>query len=205
VNRPDHRLIAAPEFRVLKRLSSARKVQDFLDGIPINFERRGETCTSPLVTLRRNKAHCMEGALVAALALWMHGRPPLILDLKTSNDDVDHLVAVFQVNGFWGGITKTNHAVLRYREPIFRDLRELAVSYFHEYFIGSGKKTLRSYSEPFDLRTYRGAWIDREDDLWDLETAIDRSPHHNILNRSQRAGLRKADPIEIKAGKLTQW
>jgi hypothetical protein len=135
----------------------------------------------------------------------MHGHPPLILDLKTSDDDVDHLVTVFQVKGFWGGITKTNHAVLRYREPIFRDLRELAVSYFHEYFLETGRKTLRAYSDPFDLRDYRRGWIAREDDLWDLETAIDRSPHHKILNRSQVAGLRKADPIEIKAGKLTQW
>jgi hypothetical protein len=205
VNRPDPRLVAAPEFRALKRLTSPRTIQDFLETIPINFERRGETCTSPVVTLRRNKAHCMEGALVAALALWMRGHPPLILDLKTSDDDVDHLVAVFKVGGFWGGITKTNHAVLRYREPIFRDIRELAVSYFHEYFLGTGKKTLRSYSEPFDLRGYDAGWIDRDDDLWDLETAIDRSPHHRILNRSQVAGLRKADAIEIKAGKLTQW
>ncbi|MEO7085841.1 MAG: hypothetical protein ABI442_23000 [Gemmatimonadaceae bacterium] len=205
MNRPDPRTAAAPEFRVLKRLTSPRKIQDFLETIPINFERRGETCTSPLVTLRRNKAHCMEGALVAALALWMRGHPPLILDLKTSDDDVDHLVTVFQVGGFWGGITKTNHAVLRYREPIYRDLRELAVSYFHEYFLGGGKKTLRWYSEPFDLREYGTSWIDRDDDLWDLEKAIDRSPHHRILNRSQVAGLRKADPLEIKAGKLTQW
>src|SRR3954468_3158885 len=140
------------EFRVLKKLNSPRKVQDFLDTVPINFERGGETCMSPLRTLRRNRAHCMEGALVAALALWMHGRPPLIMDLKTSNDDVDHLVAVFKIGRHWGGITKTNHAVLRYREPVYRDLRELAMSFFHEYFLDSGKKTLRAYSEPFDLR-----------------------------------------------------
>jgi len=205
VNRPPAGTIAAPEFRVLKRLASPKRIQDFLETIPINFERRGETCTSPLFTLRRNKAHCMEGALVAALALWMHGHPPLIMDLKTADNDVDHLVAVFQVNGCWGGITKTNHAVLRYREPIFRDVRELALSYFHEYFLGDGKKTLRAYSEPFDLRDYPHDWVSRDDDLWDLETAIDRSPHHKILNRSQIAGLRAADPIEIKAGKLTQW
>src|SRR5512144_3227077 len=114
-----------PEFKVLRPLDTPRKVQDFLDRIPINHERRGETCSSPLVTLRRNSAHCMEGALVAALALWMNGHPPLIMDLKTTTGDVDHLVALFRVDGYWGGITKTNHAVLRYREPMFRDLREL--------------------------------------------------------------------------------
>src|SRR2546430_77782 len=117
-----------PEFDVLRPLSTPRKIQDFLDTIPINREKPVETCTSALVTLRRNRAHCMEGALVAALALWMHGEPPLILDLKSTPNDVDHLVALFRKDGYWGGITKTNHAVLRYREPIYRDLRELAVS-----------------------------------------------------------------------------
>jgi hypothetical protein len=194
-----------PEFRVLRALDRPRKVQDFLNRLPVNTERGRETCTSPLVTLRRNKAHCMEGALLAALALWMHGHRPLILDLKTSAADVDHLVALFRVDGFWGGITKTNHAVLRYREPIYRDVRELAASYFHEYFTNDGAKTLRRYSEPFDLRTWKGNWTTAEDDLWDLEKAIDRSPHHELISRKQIAGLRKADTIEIRAGKLTEW
>src|SRR6185295_1279745 len=122
-----------PQVRPLKRLRTGRAIQDFLDTIPINMERRRETCSSPAVTLRRGSAHCLEGALVAALALWMHGQAPLLMDLKTTADDVDHIVTLFRKDGFWGGITKTNHAVLRYREPMFRDLRELAASYFHEY------------------------------------------------------------------------
>lgn len=194
-----------PEFKALRPLDTPRKVQDFLDRLPINKERHGETCSSPLVTLRRNRAHCMEGALVAALALWMHGQRPLILDLKTTRDDVDHLVALYRKDGFWGGITKTNHAVLRYREPIYRDVRELAASYFHEYFTNAGKKTLRSYSRPFDLRSWGGDWITAEDDLWDLERAIDQSPHRALLGRRQIVGLRRADAIEIRAGKLTEW
>jgi hypothetical protein len=197
--------VGVPEFRVLRSLDRPRKVQDFLNRMPVNRERGRETCTSPLVTLRRNKAHCMEGALLAALALWMHGHAPLILDLKTSDADVDHLVALFQVDGYWGGITKTNHAVLRYREPIYRDVRELAASYFHEYFMNDGAKTLRQYSDPFDLREWETDWTTAEDDLWDLERAIDRSPHHALITRKQIAGLRKADAIEIKAGKLTEW
>lgn len=197
--------MATREFGVLRRLDSPKKIQDFLDTIPINKERHRETCTSPLVTLRRHKAHCLEGALVAALALWMHGHPPLLMDLKTSVDDVDHIVALFRKDGAWGGITKTNHAVLRYREPIFRDLRELAVSYFHEYSLPSGKKTLRSYSDPFDVRGYPGDWVTSGDDLWDLERAVDRSPHHRLLTRRQISGLRKADPIEVRAGKLLDW
>jgi len=198
-------LMDVPEFRVLRALDRPRKVQDFVNRIPVNKERGRETCTSPLVTLRRNKAHCMEGALLAALALWMHGHRPLILDLKTAAADVDHLVALFRVDGYWGGVTKTNHAVLRYREPIYRNVRELAVSYFHEYFMNNGAKTLRQYSEPFDLCKWNGDWMTADDDLWDLERAIDRSPHHGLISRNQIAGLRKADKIEIRAGKLTEW
>jgi hypothetical protein len=193
------------ELKPLARLTSPKRIQDFLDTIPINKELRGETCSSPVVTLRRRSAHCMEGALVAALAIWMHGGAPLIMDLKTTDDDVDHLVALFKKGGYWGGITKTNHSVLRYREPMFRDLRELAASYFHEYSLPNGKKTLRAYSEPFDLREWDSDWITTEADLWDLERAIDRSPHQRLLNRSQIAGLRRADEIEIRAGKIVEW
>jgi hypothetical protein len=147
----------------------------------------------------------MEGALLAAVALWLNGHPPLIMDLKTNERDVDHVVAVFRLHGYWGGITKTNHAVLRYREPMFRDLRELAVSYFHEYSLPDGSKTLRSYSAAFDLRRYRKDWVTSEQDLWDLERCIDQSRHYNLLNRRQIAGLRPADKIEIEAGKLIEW
>ena len=202
---PPRAVTAHPKLAELRLLSSPRRVQDFLGTIPINHERRGETCSSPLETLRRRSAHCMEGALVAALALWMNGEPPLIMDLKTTDDDVDHLVTLFQVDGYWGGITKTNHAVLRYREPMFRDLRELAASYFHEYTLPDGRKTLRAYSEPFDLRRYSGDWIMTDQPLWDLERAIDRSPHHRLLDRRQIARLRRCDPIEVRAGKLIEW
>jgi hypothetical protein len=193
------------ELRPLRRLNTPRRIQDFLNTIPINTERGGETCSSPVVTLRRRSAHCMEGALVAALALWMHGERPLILDLRTTNDDLDHLVTLFRADGRWGGITKTNHAVLRYREPVYRDVRELAMSYFHEYSLPNGKKTLRAYSKPFDLRTWPGDWITAPGDLWTLERAIDRSPHLPLLTRRQIAGLRKADEVERRAGEITEW
>lgn len=190
----------------MKKLRTPRTIQDFLGDIPINKERGGETCTSPLVTLQRNVAHCMEGALVAALALAMHGHRPLILDLKAAAGDFDHVVALFRIDGRWGGITKTNHAVLRYREPIYRDVRELAMSFFHEYFLHDGRKTLRSYStRPFDLRQWDGDWITADEDLWDLSDAIDTAPHSPMLGRKQIAGLRRADPIEIKVGKIVEW
>ena len=194
-----------PELRALRKLSSPKKIQDFLDTIPINHERRLQTCSSPLVTLRRGSAHCLEGGLVAALALWMNGHPPLLMDLKTTRYDIDHIVALFRIRGHWGGITKTNHAVLRYREPIYRDLRELAVSFFHEYSLPDGRKTLRSYSAAFDLRRYPDDWILTDEPLWLLERRIDESRHFPLVNRKQITGLRRADDIEIRAGKITEW
>lgn len=205
MKRLDSALLKDPAFRPLRGLKTPKRIQDFLDRMPINMEPGGETCTSALVTLRRNRAHCLEGALVAALALWMQGQPPLLVDLKTTDDDVDHVVTLFKQHGHWGAITKTNHAVLRYREPIYRSVRELAASYFHEYFLPSGKKTLRSYSLPFDLRRHSSDWIADETDLWDLERAIDRSPHRPLLTRRQIAGLRRADPVEIEAGEIREW
>jgi hypothetical protein len=190
------------EFAPLRRLKTPARIQDFLNDLKTNRERGGETCSSPLVTLRRGSAHCLEGALVAALALWMHGHAPLLIDLRTTDDDFDHIVTLFRSGRYWGGITKTSHAVLRYREPIYRDVRELAVSYFHEYFLDTGKKTLREFSRPFDLRRWKGNWITADEDLWDLERAIDHSPHVRLLSRDQIRGLRLADPIEIRAGKL---
>jgi hypothetical protein len=198
-------VIQDPAFKALKRLSSPRKVQDFLDRIPINTEPDGETCSSALYTLKRNTAHCLEGAFVAAIALWMQGQRPLIMDLKTTDDDVDHIVTLFKQDGFWGAITKTNHAVLRYREPIYRNPRELAASYFHEYFLPNGKKTLRSYSAPFNLAAHSTDWITSDENLWALERAIDRSPHRALLTKRQIAGLRRADAIEIEAGELKEW
>lgn len=202
---PNSSISRHPELKKLAKLRTPQSVQDFLDTIPINHERETETCSSPLVTLRRGSAHCMEGALIAALALWMNGHRPLLMDLKTTCDDVDHIVALFKVGRFWGGITKTNHAVLRYREPIFRDPRELAVSYFHEYSLPDGRKTLRSYSVPFDLRRYSGDWITSEEPLWDLERVVDDSRHFKLVDRGQIARLRRADNIELRAGKITEW
>lgn len=194
-----------PRLKQLSRLKSPQKVQDFLDGLPINFEKRGETCSSPLVSLERGTVHCLEGALVACLALWMNGSPPLIMDLKTTDDDVDHVVTLFKFRRHWGAISKTNHGVLRFREPIFRDLRELAASYFHEYSLPDGRKTLRSYSAPFDLRGYRGDWILTAEPLWTLERQIDQSRHFKLLNRGHIARLRRASETEVRAGKLVEW
>jgi hypothetical protein len=191
------------EFRVFHRLNSPGKIQDFLEAMPINFERKGETCRSPLLTLRHNEAHCMEGALLAAAILWSHGEHPLLLDLKTTYGDDDHVVALFREHGRWGALGKTNHAVLRYRDPVFRTVRELALSYFNEYFLNNGVKTLRGYSAPFDLLAYKDEWLDSEEPIWAIPDDLDSSRHFKILAKNQK--LRLADPVEIEAGKIVQW
>lgn len=197
------------EWAILTKLSSPQKIQDFLNTLPFNFEKKGETHRSVRHTLAMGEAHCFEGALLAATALWIQGRRPLLLDLVALEDDYDHVVALFKEGrgsgSGWGAISKTNHAVLRYREPIYRDVRELVMSYFHEYFLFNGNKTLRSFSVPFDLSKIGTSWITTEDNLANLAYMLDRSPHKKILSYSQIRNLRKADKLEIAAGKITEY
>lgn len=194
------------ELGVLKKLSSPQKIQDFLNNLPINFEEHGDTAMSPREVLKKKKAHCMEGALLAATALWYHGQKPLLLDLVTTKNDDDHVVTLFKQNGCWGAISKTNHAVLRYREPVYKTVRELAMSYFHEYFKDSGQKTFRKYSIPFDLSKIKDkSWLTSGEDLWEINNLLEASKHYSILSRTQIKTLRKAEPIEIEAGKILEW
>lgn len=194
------------ELRILHKLSTPQKIQDYLNKLPINFEEQGDTARSPREVLRLQTAHCMEGALLAAVALWYHGQKPLLLDLVTTKNDDDHVVALFKQNGRWGAISKTNHAVLRYREPVYTTVRELAMSYFHEYFKDSGQKTLRKFSRPFDLSKITDrSWMVSREDLWEINNALEDSFHYNILSPKQVRRLRKAEPIEIAAGKLVEW
>ena len=139
------------EFAVLQRLRTPEKAQEFLYGLKQNFERKGETCNSVRTVLKERRAHCIEGAMVAACALWIHGEPPLLLDMQAVND-VDHVVTIFRRHGCWGAISKTNGIGLRWRDPVYRSLRELTMSYLHEYFNKRHRITLRTFSLPYDLR-----------------------------------------------------
>ena len=194
------------ELKVFKSLNTPKKIQDFLETLPINFEEKRETCFSPRQVLQRKTAHCFEGAAFAAAVLMFYGEKPLLLDLVSAFEDDDHVAALFRDAGHWGAITKTNHGVLRYREPVYRTVRELAMSFFHEYFLDSGKKTLRAFSKPFDLSKFNNQnWVTSNDNLFNIARAIDDSPHEKILTQNQIKKLRKADPIEVKMGKITQW
>jgi hypothetical protein len=193
------------EITIISRLDKPWKIQDYLGGLKQNHEKDGETCRSPRRVMRDRTAHCMEGAMFAAVALWVHGEKPLILDLKTGKGDDDHVVTLFRAGGKWGAISKTNHAVLRYRDPVYANVHELVMSYFHEYFLDSGRKTLRSYSDPFDLSKLKDRrWITSEKDLWHMPRALDKSLHHDLLTSREIKNLRLAEKIEREAGKIVE-
>ncbi len=194
------------EIKIFRRLDSPKKIQNFLETLKINFEERGETCWSPRQVINNKKAHCMEGAMLAAAILEFHGQPPLVLDLRSVKPkDDDHVVAVFRKFGRWGAISKTNHAVLRYREPVYKSVRELALSYFHEYFLDDGKKTLREYSLPLNLKQFNYLiWRTAKGSLFEIPERLDDIRHYKILSAAQARNLRQADAIEIQAGKLVE-
>lgn len=194
------------ELAMLEPLTTPQKIQDFLDALPSNLSRYSDSCSSPRMALRKGRAHCIEGAFIAALALALHGERPLLLDLKAKRPDFDHVIALFKRNGYWGAISKSNHPVLRYRDPIYRTIRELALSYFHEYvYTKTGEKTLESYSRPFSLKRFGTRWITSEKHLWDIAQALDESPHVPIIPPDQRRLIRLASPLECQAGALMAW
>src|ERR1700704_1701991 len=141
------------ETRFLKSLSTPWKIQDFLNSIPYNTEPDGDTCRSPRRVMRDRTAHCFEAAVFAAAALRMNGSPPLILDLMAVRD-TDHVIAVYKMAGCWGAIAQSNYSGLRFREPVYRTLRELAISYFEDYYNPKGEKTLRKFSRPVNLARF---------------------------------------------------
>lgn len=194
------------EIKLFRELTTPRKIQQFINAIPINFEPDGDTCLSPRMALRKNKAHCIEGALLAATILRFHGFPPLLVDLEATQDDFDHVIAVFKQHGQWGAISKTNHAVLRYRDPVYKTIRELVMSYFHEYFDDKGKKNLRAYTNPIDLSRFdRKGWMTAEKEVLYIAEYLADAPHLPLLNRRQIALLKKPDNVELKAGAIVEW
>ncbi|MBX4192114.1 hypothetical protein KW798_01375 [Candidatus Parcubacteria bacterium] len=205
-------ILSPVERRAFSKLNSPKKVQDFLDSFPINKPGSGDSILSPRDVLSEKKMHCMEGAVLAAAALASHNLPPLLMDFQTTNDDEDHVVALFKIKNFWGAISKTNHPVLRWRDPIYKTPRELALSYFHEYYLWSkkdgkrlGTKTLRAYSKPFDLRKYKPeVWFAAKNLDW-LAEELDASPHLPIYPKHMQKFLRKASKIETDAMKLEEW
>ena len=196
--------LSAEEGRVLVALRTPQRVQEFVAGLHANFEERGATLRSVRGVLRHRQAHCIEAAFVAACALWLHGEPPLLMDL-TAKGDSDHVVALFRRGDCWGAISKSNHAWLRWRDPVYRSLRELAMSYFHEY-VNKSRTTLRSYSAAIDLRRFpSGTWITNEDNCWDVGAAVDDARHYRLITPAQMRWLMPPDATVMRADNLVQY
>ena len=193
----------ARERKLLRRLSTPVKIQQFLDNeVQYNLEPGGDTCYSPRTVLRKQVAHCMEGAMLAAAALRLLGHPPLLVDLEAVRD-TDHVLAVYRANGYWGAVAKSDYSGLRSREPVYRTIRELVMSYFEHYFNPAGEKTLRGYSRPVSLRQFdRHHWMTSEEDVWVVPTYRCELKPTPIVNTTM---LRKVAPMDKRlfaAGRL---
>lgn len=188
----------------LARLRTPERIQDFISAIPINFEPEGDTALSVAEVLKQNRAHCFEGALVAACALYQSGQPPLLMDMSACEDD-DHVLAIFRRGGCWGAISKGNSVWLRFRDPIYRSLRELAMSYFHEYGLRR-KKTLRSYSAAVDLRQMDSAlWVTHAGFCQEVIDRLTCARHYSLISTSQERRLRCRDDMELRIEQLRQF
>jgi hypothetical protein len=183
--------------RLMKPLSSPIKIQEFLDSIPYNTTKR---TLSPLLVMKERMAHCMDGGMFAAAALRRLGYPPLIVDLSAENDD-DHIIAVFREGNCWGAIAKSNTTVLRFREPVYHSLRELAMSYFDMYYNLNSHKTLRSYSRAMDLSRFDDRdWETTEDDLDFIGDYTFTVRHYPLLTKKQISALSTVPKYLYDAG-----
>lgn len=190
------------ELRRLRALRRPRDIQKFLDGLDYNLEPGGLTCLSPRQVLRKNRAHCMEGAMLGAAALRQLGYPPLIVDLEAVRDS-DHVLAVYRVDGHWGAVAKSDYSGLRSREPVYRTIRELALSYFEHYYNPRGEKTLRAFSRPVNLARFdRRRWMTSEEDVWFVPEYLCEVPHQRIVTRAMERRLARMDRRLYAAGRL---
>ncbi len=189
----------------LSKLSTPEEIQDFVGRIPMNFEMTGGTALSVTETLKQRRAHCIEAAMVAAFALYMNGHPPYLMDMGAAEGDVDHVIALFKRGNHWGAISKSNGAYLRYRDPIFKSLRELALSYFFEYTKGR-KKTLRTYSAAVDLRRVDSElWVTNPHFCSEIVEVLTTAKHFDLVPRGQAKSIRLLDPIEKAAFDLDEY
>jgi hypothetical protein len=185
------------EQKLFSKLSDPDKIQDFLDTLDYNPDYE---CRSPRWVIRKRKAHCFEGAIFAAAALRLLGYKPLLVDMKAFNDD-DHVIALFRVNGYWGSVAKSNFTTLRFREPVYRSVRELIMSYFDFFFNTLGEKTLRSYSLPLDLTIFDNRnWETTDEDLEYIGDKIESLHHFDLVTPEMIRNLYYVSETVLKSG-----
>lgn len=189
------------ERALFRRINTPEKIQRFLDeDLAYDKEPDGPRCRSPRLALRDCTAHCMEGALFGAAALRMLGHPPLLVDLAAVRDD-DHVLAIFQSHGRWGAVAKSNYSGLRFREPVYRTFRELAMSYFEHYYNLQREKTLRKYSRPVNLERFDGIdWMTAEEDPWAIPEYLCTIPHIALVTPPIVRRLSRVDDRLFAAG-----
>jgi hypothetical protein len=189
--------LSPADVRTLRALKTPARIQRFIDELTYQY---ANTAWSPQRVLRERKGHCMEGALVAAAALRLQGHAPLLMDLEGVHDD-DHVVALYREHGLWGGIAKSNFAGLRFRAPIYRTLRELAVSYFEHYYNLRAERTLRSYSRAVNLeRLDSRGWMTSEDDVWCVPELLIDAQHYPLFPDKVGRALPRLDRRSFEAG-----
>jgi hypothetical protein len=190
---------AEEELEFLKEFNNPWSIQIFLDSIDYNPNYE---CRSPRWVIRKRSAHCFEGALFAAAALDFLGYKPAIVDMRAINDD-DHVIAVFREDGYWGAVAKSNFTSLRFREPVYRSLRELIMSYFDFFFNICGEKSLRSYSLPFDLTSFnKRNWATTDEDLEYIGDKIESLYHFPVISEKMMKKLNLASDSMLRAGLL---
>jgi hypothetical protein len=183
--------------RTLRALKTPARIQRFLDALPYQY---ADTAWSPQRALRERKGHCLEGALLAAAALRVNGHLPLLMDLEAVRDD-DHVVALYREHGLWGGIAKSNFAGLRFRAPVYRTLRDLALSYFEHYYNLRGERTLRSYSNPVNLaRLDSMHWMTSEENVWCVPELLIAARHYPLFPDKVALALPRLDRRSFEAG-----
>jgi len=186
------------ERQSVAQLTTPNKIQTFIDELAYNTE---VTYRCPLRVLRERIAHCFDGALFAATALRRLGYPPLILYMISNDRDDDHLLALFKRDERWGAVAKSNFVGLRFREPVYRTLRELVMSYFEQYYNVERKKTMRSYTVPLNLKVFdQFGWMLKDEPLSRIAQRLDEIRRFPLLTRRMIAGLSMVDGRSYQAG-----
>jgi hypothetical protein len=186
--------------RIVAHLMTPNKIQNFLDEIDYSIE---ETNRCPLYVLRERLGNCFDGAVFAAAMLSRLGFPPLILDMLPNSRDYDHVLAVYKWDSHWGAIAKSNFAGLRFREPVYRTLRELVMSYFEQYYNVEREKTLRAYTRPLNLQAFdKYQWMTRNETMGKIEQRLSKMQPVRLLSRRMIAGLSPVDERSCQAGLL---
>jgi len=192
--------LKSSDSRLLKRLTTPARIQDFLDECAYSTDAINHC---PLYVMRRHAVNCFDGAVFAAAALRRLGYPPLIIDMLANRRDDDHILALYKREGHWGALAKSNFTGLRFREPVYRTLRELMISYFEQYYNTAREKTLRGYTQPLNLKTLdKIAWLTEDTAMEQIEDRLVRMPQVKLLTRSMIARLSPVDERTCRAGLL---